>query len=55
MRDLRASRLLEDLAAVRHYLIGRGIRRLGLVGSSMGAFASAWFEGSAVSEVWNQF
>ena len=42
LRDLRASRLLEDLAAVRHFLVGRGIRRLGLVGSSMGGFASAW-------------
>ncbi len=50
LRDLRASRLLEDLAAIRHYLVGRGIRRLGLVGSSMGAFASAWF-GQQAGEV----
>src|SRR5438105_541860 len=43
MRDLRASRLLEDIAAVRDFLAKRGVRRLGLVGSSMGGFASAWF------------
>jgi uncharacterized protein len=43
MRDLRPTRLIEDLAAVRDYLVGRGIKRLGLVGSSMGGFASAWF------------
>jgi alpha-beta hydrolase superfamily lysophospholipase len=43
MRDLRASRLLEDLAAVRDFLAERGHTRLGLAGSSMGGFASAWF------------
>lgn len=43
MRDLRPTRLIADLAAMRGYLIGRGIKRLGLVGSSMGGFASAWF------------
>jgi alpha-beta hydrolase superfamily lysophospholipase len=43
MHDLRASRLLEDLAAVRDFLAARGHTRLGLIGSSMGAFASAWF------------
>jgi pimeloyl-ACP methyl ester carboxylesterase len=43
MRELRASRLLEDLAAVRDWLAERGHPRLGLVGSSMGGFASAWF------------
>ncbi|QVL31845.1 alpha/beta fold hydrolase [Telmatocola sphagniphila] len=43
LSDLTGSRLLEDLAAIRHYLMGRGIRRLGLVGSSMGGWASAWF------------
>jgi uncharacterized protein len=43
MRDLRASRLLEDLAAVRDCLTARGIRRLFLIGSSMGGMASAWF------------
>ena len=43
MRDLRASRLLDDLAAVRGFLVDRGHTRLGLVGSSMGGFAAAWF------------
>lgn len=43
MRDLTASRLLEDLAAVREFLAVRGWSRLGLVGSSMGGFAAAWF------------
>jgi uncharacterized protein len=43
MCELRASGLLEDLAAVRDFLAARGRTRLGLVGSSMGGFASAWF------------
>jgi pimeloyl-ACP methyl ester carboxylesterase len=43
MLELRASRLLEDLEAVRAWLAEHGHTRLGLVGSSMGAFASAWF------------
>lgn len=43
MRELRPSRLLEDLAAVRGFLCSRGHTRLGLVGSSMGGFAAAWF------------
>jgi alpha-beta hydrolase superfamily lysophospholipase len=43
MHELRASRLLEDLASVRTWLAERGHARLGLVGSSMGGFASAWF------------
>jgi alpha-beta hydrolase superfamily lysophospholipase len=43
MRDLRASGLLEDLGAARDWLAERGHTRLGLVGSSMGGFASAWF------------
>jgi alpha-beta hydrolase superfamily lysophospholipase len=43
MHDLRASRLVEDLAAVRDFLAIRGHARLGLVGSSMGGFAAAWF------------
>jgi alpha-beta hydrolase superfamily lysophospholipase len=43
MHELRASRLVEDLAAVRGWLAARGHSRLGLVGSSMGGFASAWF------------
>lgn len=43
LRDLRPSRLLEDLTAVQQFLAGRGYPRLGLVGSSMGGFAAAWF------------
>lgn len=43
MRDLTASRLLEDLSAVRDFLAARGWTRLDLVGSSMGGFAAAWF------------
>ena len=43
MHELRASQLLEDLAAVRDWLAERGHARLGLVGSSMGGFSSAWF------------
>lgn len=43
MHELRASRLLEDLAAVRAWLASHGHTRLGLVGSSMGGFAAAWF------------
>jgi alpha-beta hydrolase superfamily lysophospholipase len=43
MRDLRAATLLEDLEAVRGHLASRGIRRLGLIGSSMGGFAAAWY------------
>lgn|SRR5262245_9626937 len=42
-RELTATRLLEDLSAVRDFLAARGHRRLGLVGSSMGGFAAAWF------------
>lgn len=43
MYELRASRLFDDLVKVRRYLERRGHQRLGLVGSSMGGFASAWF------------
>jgi pimeloyl-ACP methyl ester carboxylesterase len=43
MLRLRPSGLLDDLAAVRQFLAGRGHARLGLVGSSMGGFAAAWF------------
>lgn len=43
MHELRASRLLEDLVAIRDRLAELGHTRLGLVGSSMGGFASAWF------------
>ena len=42
-RELTASRLLEDLSALRAFLAKRGYLRLTLVGSSMGGFASAWF------------
>src|SRR6185295_12050683 len=44
MGDLTASRLMEDLSAVRAFLTDRGHSRLGLVGSSMGGFAAAWFD-----------
>ncbi len=43
MRDLRASRLLEDLEAVHQALASRGWNRLFLAGSSMGGLACAWF------------
>src|SRR5262245_31189344 len=43
MHQLRASGLLDDLDAIRQFLAGRGHARLGLVGSSMGGFAVAWF------------
>ena len=41
--DLRPSHLVADLEAVREFLAARGHTRLGLVASSMGAFAAAWF------------
>jgi len=43
MRDLTATRLLEDLSAIRDVLAARGCPHLGLVGSSMGGFAASWF------------
>lgn len=43
MHELRASRLLEDLNAIREFLAAKGHTKLGLIGSSMGGFASAWF------------
>ena len=43
MRDLTATRLLEDLTAIRTFLADRGHPRLHLVGSSMGGFAAGWF------------
>jgi pimeloyl-ACP methyl ester carboxylesterase len=43
MLELRGSSLLEDLEAVRAHLAERGVRRLGLFGSSMGGWAAAWF------------
>ncbi|HET6574267.1 MAG TPA: alpha/beta fold hydrolase [Fimbriiglobus sp.] len=41
--DLRASGLLDNLDAARRLLAGRGHTRLGLVGSSLGGFAAAWY------------
>jgi pimeloyl-ACP methyl ester carboxylesterase len=41
--DLRGSGLLADLEVACAALAERGVRRLGLVGSSMGGWASAWF------------
>jgi uncharacterized protein len=43
MHELRASGLVEDLTVVRDWLAERGQTQLGLVGSSMGGFAAAWF------------
>jgi pimeloyl-ACP methyl ester carboxylesterase len=43
MHELRASRLLEDLSAAWEFLGTKGHTQLGLIGSSMGGFASAWF------------
>jgi alpha-beta hydrolase superfamily lysophospholipase len=44
MHELRASRLLVDLQAIWTWLSAeKGHSRLGLIGSSMGGFASAWF------------
>lgn len=42
LMDLRPSGLLEDVEAVRMALAQRGVRRLGLVGSSMGGWAALW-------------
>jgi pimeloyl-ACP methyl ester carboxylesterase len=43
MRELTGSGLQEDLERAWAYLAGRGVRRLFLVGSSMGGWAGAWF------------
>jgi pimeloyl-ACP methyl ester carboxylesterase len=43
MHELRASRLVDDLRAISRFLLQRGHARLGLIGSSMGGFAAAWF------------
>jgi pimeloyl-ACP methyl ester carboxylesterase len=43
MHELRASGLLAQLDAIRDFLAARGHTRLGLIGSSMGGFAAAWF------------
>ena len=42
-RELTPSRLLEDLSTIHGFLVAHGHPRLGLVGSSMGGFAAAWF------------
>ncbi|MCS6865779.1 MAG: alpha/beta fold hydrolase [Gemmataceae bacterium] len=51
MHELCATRLLADLVAIRDWLATRGYRRLGLVGSSMGGFAAAWFTRSYPEQV----
>jgi pimeloyl-ACP methyl ester carboxylesterase len=43
LADLGSGSLLTDLEAIRVCLAGQGVKRLFLVGSSMGGFASAWF------------
>ncbi len=43
LRELRGSRLLADLDAVRDFLSGNGVKRLCLVGSSMGGWVAAWY------------
>jgi pimeloyl-ACP methyl ester carboxylesterase len=43
LRDLRGSGLIADLNAIHAALRNHGIQRLCLVGSSMGAWASAWY------------
>jgi pimeloyl-ACP methyl ester carboxylesterase len=43
MVELRGSGLLADLEAVRTELARRGVTSLGLIGSSMGGWAAAWF------------
>jgi uncharacterized protein len=42
-RDLKGSQLLEDLLAIQRFIQTRGIRRIGIVGSSMGGWATSWF------------
>jgi pimeloyl-ACP methyl ester carboxylesterase len=42
MLDLQGSALQEDLGMLRDHLVELGVRRLFLVGSSMGGWASAW-------------
>jgi pimeloyl-ACP methyl ester carboxylesterase len=43
IRDLRGSSLLADLEAVADFLARCGVRRIALVGSSMGAWVAAWY------------
>jgi pimeloyl-ACP methyl ester carboxylesterase len=42
MRELTFARTLEDVAAVRAWLAGRGYRRVALFGSSMGGATALW-------------
>jgi pimeloyl-ACP methyl ester carboxylesterase len=49
MRELSLTRNLEDVAAVRAFLVERGHRRLALFGSSMGGATALW-EGSRAPE-----
>lgn len=51
MHELRATHLLEDLCAIQDYLASQGHARVGLIGSSMGGFASAWFTRAHVESV----
>jgi pimeloyl-ACP methyl ester carboxylesterase len=41
--ELHGNGLLDDLDVIRAWLAERGVSRLGLVGSSMGGWASAWY------------
>jgi pimeloyl-ACP methyl ester carboxylesterase len=41
--ELRGTGLLQDLEAMRDYLVSRGVHRFCPVGSSMGGWAAAWF------------
>ncbi len=43
LADLSGSAVQEDLDAIWSYLTGRGVRKLFLVGSSMGGWAAGWF------------
>lgn len=43
MRELTASRLLDEMHAIMKCVAERGLPRVGLVGSSMGGFAAAWY------------
>lgn len=41
--DLRVSRLIDDLEKIFRFLEAQGHSRFGLIGSSMGGMATAWF------------
>ncbi|HEX4611604.1 MAG TPA: alpha/beta fold hydrolase, partial [Urbifossiella sp.] len=49
--DLTATGLLADLGAIASFLVSKGHTRLGLVGSSMGGFAAAWFAAAHTDSV----